>query len=166
MPQLQPEHLGPLIGAGGVILGVLISQAIQWCSTMRERKHEQRKLLREKLESLMDAEREFSNWLAAFQAATEFQQAVALTPTEYHHRVETLVILYFPRLKTHVAELHRDIQDFHVWALRQITNGLSGNIGSHLVMTAAPEYKSRTQKIQSLRMTLMSAIENEVQSFL
>ena len=166
MPPPAPDHWNAIVAAVAVLLGVAIAQLTQWASVRRERRHRRTAVLLEKLESLMNADREGAKWLASFQACTEFQQATATQPEEHLHKIAAFSLLYFPRLQSVVSEHHQEVRSFYSHALRTLVDGIDGNVGAHLEMMNDPEYKAKVQTMSATRKRLFSAIEREAQSLL
>ncbi len=166
MPPKPPDHWAEVIGAASVILGVLIASGMSMLSAWRERKHRRAAVMLQKLEEFTIADRAAVAWFAEFQGCEGLPQAVATPPTERCHRLESLALLYFPRLRPVVAAYSAELRSFYSFGLRCAGDGPYGAVGARMLMLEEPTYRDHDRKIQQLRKELSAAIELEARAHL
>ena len=162
MPQTPPDHWNALIAGVFVIIGVLLAQGIQTLSAWRERKHRRAAVLLQKLEELTIADRAVLHWMETYNSCTTLADTLDTSPAEPIHRMSSLTLLYFPRLKPIVSAYHKELLEYYGWANHCIRNELQQSVAVQLLRSHESEYQDRYQKIADLRQRLAGAIELEV----
>ena len=95
---MKPEVLTAIIAGSSVLGGVLISEAISLFRTFLNRRHEKRKLLRQKYEEMMFYFSASLGWIKDLNNSTTRSAVYSLAQSTDARKALTLCLLYFPKL--------------------------------------------------------------------
>jgi hypothetical protein len=114
------DYWPQIIGGATGIIGAAVGAGFATFSSWRDRKHRKVATLLQKLEDLTAALRETVEWRERFEATTAFEDSTTTHPAIVFSQLESLALLYFPRLQSPVAEYTKGLRSYSSWALRHL----------------------------------------------
>jgi len=95
---MKTELVVAIIAAASALGGVLMSQAISLFQAFVNRRVEERKLLRQKIEQTMRHFSDSLNWFPQLNYSNRLQDILALSYSVHARKAASLCLLYFPDL--------------------------------------------------------------------
>ena len=170
------DYWPAIIAASAAILGTLLGASLSMLSSWLDRKHRQNSMLLTKLEDLTVALRQTTEWRKRLEGTTAFQDSAATHPASALLPLESLTILYFPRLEPPVAAYTGRLRSYHSWALRNFVDGdfqphpEAGlplqSLASRLNVLDQAGFQEQHKELQRLHTALGDAIANEARTLL
>jgi len=142
-----------VVSASAAILGVLVSQGSAMLQEFLNRKHQKKKLLREKYEQLADHVTESHLWVTGVLQAQSLSQATSNTPI-HARKAATLAAIYFPLLLEDAQNYLNACAMFHVVILEnhEFVSGVTA--GAQAAHRNKQAFEAASEKVHYARQML------------
>jgi hypothetical protein len=152
---MAAEALTAIIAGACALLGGALVQVFQLLKTNQDRRHERKRLLREKYEEVTAEIRETVSWAMSLSSIADIETLATSSSAASAQKVIDLCRIYFPELKPSAIQYSNALTQYHKFAIVCVSTHGSLLAG----LAAASDGKKQTEALRSAREELYAAIE-------
>lgn len=167
------DYWPAIIAASAALAGTMIGTASSLLLSWLDRKHRRTATLLQKLEDVTAALRQTVEWREILEGTTAFEQTTSTHPATAFFPLESLVVLYFPRLQPAVSAYTEGLRLYHSWAIRHLVDGdlqppelPPQTLIARLHVFDQTAVQDQSNKLRELHHSLANAIDREARRLL